>query len=414
MTSTTMKMPDLGEGVVEAELVAWLVSEGDAVTTQTPIAEVQTDKASVEISAPANGVVTAILAEAGGIVTVGSEILTIELAPGAALDPEPAPATVEPAPTSPAVEPEPRAEPAPSPSPQPPADERSAGVGPRPIAAPAVRRVAKERGVDLQAVAGSGPGGRILHEDLEVHDAGPGAPVPARRPDAVEQLRGVRRTISQRLTTSWATPHITLVDEVDVTELEALRAVLGGELADAEVRVTPLTFIARAVALACGDHPRCNATFDPQTETLTTHGAVHLGVATQTDRGLMVPVVRDADRLSLTGTAREIRAAADAARGGTASREQLGGSTITISSLGALGGLMNTPILNAPEVAIVGVNKMRTEPVWDGSAFVPRQVVHLSASFDHRVVDGWDAAVFVQRIKELLETPALLTLGWAR
>jgi 2-oxoisovalerate dehydrogenase E2 component (dihydrolipoyl transacylase) len=216
------------------------------------------------------------------------------------------------------------------------------------------------------------------------------------------------------MTASWGAPHITYVERVDLTELEGLRAAINHDLGPDERRVTVLPFIARSVLQACADHPKLNATYDPQSGTLHIHGAVHLGIATQTDRGLVVPVVRDADRLSLLALTREIHALADAARNGSADREQLVGSTITITSLGPLGGIMNTPILNTPEVAIVGVNKIEVRPMWDGSSFVPRSVMNVSASFDHRVIDGWDAAVFVQRIKRLLETPALLTLGWMR
>jgi 2-oxoisovalerate dehydrogenase E2 component (dihydrolipoyl transacylase) len=216
------------------------------------------------------------------------------------------------------------------------------------------------------------------------------------------------------MTASWGAPHITYVEQVDVTELEGVRAAINHDLGPDERRLTVLPFIARSVLLACAEHPKLNATYDAASGTLHIHGAVHLGIATQTDRGLVVPVVRDADRLSLLALTQEIRALADAARQGNADREQLTGSTITITSLGPLGGIMNTPLLNAPEVAIVGVNKIEIRPMWNGSSFVPRSVMNVSASFDHRIVDGWDAAVFVQRIKQLLETPALLTLGWMR
>jgi 2-oxoisovalerate dehydrogenase E2 component (dihydrolipoyl transacylase) len=216
------------------------------------------------------------------------------------------------------------------------------------------------------------------------------------------------------MTASWSAPHITYVEQVDVTELEGLRGAINHDLGPGERRVTILPFIARSVLLACADHPRLNATYDAKSGTLHIHGAVRLGIATQTDRGLVVPVVRDADRLSLLALAQEIHTLAEAVRAGNADREQLVGSTITITSLGSLGGIMNTPILNAPEVAVVGVNKIEIRPVWDGSSFAPRSVMNISASFDHRIIDGWDAAVFVQRIKQLLETPALMTLGWMR
>lgn len=382
-----MKMPDLGEGVVEAEVVGWLVAEGDAVGTETPVAEVETDKATVEITAPVAGKVSTLLVAAGDLVAVGTDILAI------AVDGDVAGAVAEGEPTEPEPLAEPLAEPQAESAPRTPGSRR-------PTAAPTVRRLARDLGLDLHDLEGSGPDGRILRAD-----------VLAVRADESE-LRGARRTSARRLTTAWQAPHITLVEEADVTELESLRELLNGQTEDA-LRLTPLTFIARAVVLACAEHPGCNATFDAASETLTRHEAVHLGIATQTDRGLLVPVVRDADRLSISDTTRTMRDVAELARSGKARREDLTGSTITISSLGGLGGLMSTPILNAPEVAIVAVNRMRTEPVWNGSAFVPRQVLRLSASFDHRVVDGWDAAVFVQSMKERLEHPALLTLAWA-
>jgi len=263
-------------------------------------------------------------------------------------------------------------------------------------------------------VTGTGPDGRIVLDDVEGHGTQAARPSPRRRPDQAEQLRGTRRIIAERMTASWGAPHITYVEQVDVTELEGVRAAINHDLGPDVRRLTVLPFIARSVLLACAEHPKLNATYDATSGTLQIHGAVHLGIATQTDRGLVVPVVRDADRLSLLALTQEIRALADAARQGNADREQLTGSTITITSLGPLGGIMNTPLLNAPEVAVVGVNKIEIRPMWNGSSFVPRSVMNVSASFDHRIIDGWDAAVFVQRIRQLLETPALLTLGWMR
>jgi 2-oxoisovalerate dehydrogenase E2 component (dihydrolipoyl transacylase) len=409
MTSRTMKMPDLGEGVVEAELVKWLVRVGERVTTDSQIAEVMTDKALVEVSAPNAGIVTDLLVGEGAVVAVGSDLITIEgdisLEAGQAVSP--AIASVE----TPEIlrnVPDRLAVIADHPGPT---DGRSAA---RPLAAPTVRRRARELGVDLRSVTGTGPSGRIVIEDVDEHGTEAARPSPRRRPDHAEQLRGTRRIIAERMTASWGAPHITYVERVDVTELEGVRAAINDDLGPDERRLTVLPFIARSVLLACADQPKLNATYDARSGTLYIHGAVHLGIATQTDRGLVVPVVRDADRLSLLALTREIHALADAARQGNAHREQLTGSTITITSLGPLGGIMNTPLLNAPEVAVVGVNKIEVRPVWNGSSFVPRSVMNVSASFDHRIVDGWDAAVFVQRIKRLLETPALLTLGWMR
>ncbi len=418
-------MPDLGEGVVEAELVKWLVHVGERVTTDSQIAEVMTDKASVEVSAPVAGTVTDLLVGEGSVVAVGSDLITFEGDP--AISPPITPlesptqhrgisrreiALPDPAATEPAEIPRNDPEPLTSAADRP--ASSNGGSASRPLAVPTVRRRARELGIDLRSVTGTGPGGRIMLEDVEGRSTQATRPSLPRRPDQTERLRGTRRTIAQRMTASWSAPHITYVEHVDITELEALRAAINHDLGPNERRVTVLPFIARSVLLACVDHPKLNSTYDAQSGTLHIHGAVHLGIATQTDRGLVVPVVRDADRLSLLALTQEIRALADAARKGNADREQLVGSTITITSLGSLGGIINTPILNAPEVAIVGVNKIEIRPMWNGSSFVPRSVMNVSASFDHRIIDGWDAAVFVQRIKQLLESPALLTLGWMR
>jgi 2-oxoisovalerate dehydrogenase E2 component (dihydrolipoyl transacylase) len=291
----------------------------------------------------------------------------------------------------------------------------------RGTAAPAVRRRANELGIDLAGVSGSGPDGRIVHADLDrllVRGsgslAGPFGRASDRTSDRapddprVEQVRGVRRKIAERLSATWSEiPHITYIEAVDVTELEALRAELNAP-DDGRVRLTMLPFLVRAIAVACREQPEINAHYDHASETLTVHGAVHVGIATQTDQGLLVPVLRHADSLELRDVAAEIVRLTDAARNASASRDELSGSTITITSLGAIGGVATTPILNAPEVAIVGVNKMEVRPVWRDGAFHPRQMINLSSSFDHRMVDGWDAARFVQRLKTLLETPALL------
>jgi 2-oxoisovalerate dehydrogenase E2 component (dihydrolipoyl transacylase) len=409
MTSHQMKMPDLGEGVVEAELVKWLVRVGERVTPDSQIAEVMTDKALVEVSAPVAGIVTGLQVGEGSVVAVGSDLITIEgditIEGGRAISPAIAPVG---SPEIPREVPEPLAAATDHPGPA------NGWSGSRPLAAPTVRRRARELGIDLGSVTGTGPGGRIVLDDVDGHGAQAAHPSPRRRPDQTERLRGTRRIIAERMTASWGAPHITYVEQVDVTELESARAVINHELGPGERRLTVLPFIARSVLLACADHPKLNATYDAKSGTLHIHGAVHLGIATQTDRGLVVPVVRDADRLSLLALTHEIHALADAARQGNADREQLTGSTITITSLGPLGGIMNTPILNAPEVAVVGVNKIEIRPMWNGSSFAPRSVMNISASFDHRIIDGWDAALFVQRIKQLLETPALLTLGWVR
>ena len=426
MTTFRMKLPDVGEGVAEAEIVSWLVAVGDEVTPNSSLAEVLTDKATVEVSSPVTGVVTALHGEPGDVVAVGSDLVEIntggdaEAAPsddaiaaegGAELEPPPAESESEPAASeSEATEPDPEADPE---SDEP--ESVGAAPGERPLAAPAVRARADALGIDLAEIAGSGPHGRVTHADLD-RLLTSGQRASGRRPappdgDGAhpEAVRGVRRRIAERLSATWAdVPHITYVDAVDITELERLRHTLNDRATDGSARLTLLPFLAAAIAIACRDQPHINAHYDHASETLTRYDAVHVGIATQTPNGLLVPVVRSVESRSLRQLAAEIAAVTAAARDGKASRQQLAGSTLTITSLGAIGGLVTTPILNAPEVAIVGVNKIETRPLWRNGSFEPRRVLNLSSSFDHRIVDGWDAATFVQRIKVLLETPALL------
>ncbi|MEP0618408.1 MAG: dihydrolipoamide acetyltransferase family protein, partial [Nitratireductor sp.] len=284
--------------------------------------------------------------------------------------------------------------------------------GDKPLAAPAVRLRAREAGVDLRFVRGSGPAGRITHEDLDLHlEAGarPGA-VAARAPDnRVTDFKvvGLRRRIAEKMQVAKSRiPHITYVEEVGMDALEDLRAALNTRKRDDQTRLTVLPFLLLAMAKAIREQPGLNALYDDEAGVVHQHGGVHVGVATQTRNGLVVPVVRHAETLDLWSCAAEIARLAEAARNGTATREELSGSTITITSLGALGGIATTPVINHPEVAIVGVNKMQVRPVWDGAQFLPAKMMNLSSSFDHRIIDGWEAAVFVQRIKTLLETPA--------
>ncbi|MBT8241162.1 MAG: 2-oxo acid dehydrogenase subunit E2 [Acidimicrobiia bacterium] len=412
MSRYDMKVPDVGEGVAEAELVEWLVQVGDQVTPDTVIAEVLTDKATVEISAPVTGEVVALHGEPGDLLAVGGELIGIETEQVVEDAPPPAP-TEQSAEQAPA-EPQPQAEaseiPPPPRAPQPP--------GQHPTAAPAVRNRAKELGLDLAQVQGTGPEGRILHEDLDRAVGGGPDAIDLRAASSLrvapaegqsKPVRGVRRRISERLTDAWTTiPHITYVDDVDMTELERLRAELNLDSEQRGVRLTILPFLARAMVLAIADQPGTNAHYDHASEMLTTFEAVHIGIATQTEEGLRVPVVRHCEGRGIWGLATEIGRVTTAARDGSATRTDLTGSTISITSLGALGGIVTTPIINPPEVAIIGVNKMETRPVWQDGAFQPRKMMNLSSSFDHRMVDGWDAAIFIQKIKRLLETPALL------
>ncbi len=436
MSVFRMKLPDVGEGVAEAELISWLVAVGDEVTPHSVLAEVLTDKATVEVSSPTSGVVTVLHGEPGDVLAVGSDLVEIDTGgTGESTAPEgdvSEPAVPSSEPPLPAIEratdPLPQREPGSSAAPITGAEpglapERIAGHD-RAAAAPAVRARARALAIDLGTVAGSGPGGRVTHADLDLlitehrdrgtrrfSDARSMGPQTDRADEGrAETVRGVRRRIADRLTAAWSEiPHITYVEAVDVTELERLRAQLNasGKGHDG-VRLTILAFVTRATAIACAEQPRVNAHYDHAELTLTTFDAAHIGIATQTDQGLLVPVVRRVDTRGIWDLATEIARLAAAARDGSARRDELSGSTITITSLGALGGLVTTPILNAPEVAIVGVNKIEIRPVWRTGGFEPRQMLNLSSSFDHRIVDGWDAANFVQRIKALLETPALL------
>jgi 2-oxoisovalerate dehydrogenase E2 component (dihydrolipoyl transacylase) len=438
MAERIIKLPDVGEGVAEAELVEWHVKVGDMVREDSILAAVMTDKATVEIPAPADGTVSWLGAEVGETIAVGSPLIkldvagevgddeTLEATPRQeAPEEEPAEQEAEPGPP-PAAKPEPRAEPKPEPAKpeaRPPTraapDTGTAGApraeGEPPLASPAVRRRAKEAGVDLRQVPGTGPAGRITHEDLDVFIARGRQPAVAglQRNTEVEEIKvvGLRRRIAERMALAKARiAHITYVEEIDVTALEELRERLNAEKPAGRPRLTMLPFLMRAIVKAVGEQPMVNAHFDDEANVIHRHGGIHIGVATQTDAGLMVPVVRHAEARDLWDCARELNRLTEAARNGSAAREELSGSTITVTSLGALGGIASTPVINPPEVAIVGVNKMEMRPVWDGQQFVPRKMMNLSSSFDHRVIDGWNAAVFVQRIKTLLETPAMIFL----
>ncbi len=402
MTTFQMKLPDVGEGVAEAEIVEWFVAVGDAVTPDSVLAEVLTDKATVEVACPVTGVVTALHGKPGDVRAVGSELVDIESDDIESDDIESVDEVPTPDGGSNGVEA------------TPPDSPRASGAsGTRPTAAPAVRARASSLGIELAVVAGTGPAGRVLHADLDRMVTGArsrGAQPPASDEGRPQPVRGVRRRIADRLSAAWTEiPHITYVDAIDVTELERLRSELNRRSGEHDgVRLTLLPFLAQAISIACGEQPHLNAHYDHAAETLTTFDAVHIGIATQTDAGLLVPVLRNVDSREIWDVAAELVRVTSAARNGSATRDDLSGSTITITSLGALGGLVTTPIINAPEVAIVGVNKMEMRPVWRSGSFEPRQMFNLSSSFDHRMVDGWDAATFVQRIKTLLETPAML------
>ncbi len=419
MSQHVIKMPDIGEGIAEVELVAWHVKVDDLVVEDQPLADVMTDKANVEIPSPVAGRVVALGGKVGETLAVGSELIRIELAAEKGAGAEvrandghaapPAAAAPLPAATRPAAS----AMHAPA---------ESAAMTDRPLASPSVRRRARELDLDLHDVRGSGPGGRIVQADIDAVAAANSvaaaprvAAVPA-RPMGVERsgeqaiaVIGVRRKIAQKMQESKRRiPHFSYVEEIDVTEVEGLRRTLNARWSGQRPKLTLLPFIARAIVLAVRDFPQINARFDDEAGIVTRHAAVHLGVAAQTEQGLMVPVLRHAEALDLWSLASEVARLADAARGGKATRVELSGSTITLTSLGALGGIATTPIINQPEVAIVGVNRIVERPAFRNGAVVARLLMNLSSSFDHRVVDGTDAARFVQALRGLLETPATL------
>ncbi|MEM9837848.1 MAG: 2-oxo acid dehydrogenase subunit E2 [Pseudomonadota bacterium] len=397
-----IKLPDVGEGVTEAEFVELHVAVGDSVEADQNLADVMTDKASVEIPSPRAGTVTWIGAQPGQVVAVGSEIIKLSVSGGAGSTPEPK--APEPSASKP-VQPAPKGEAAPVPQRR---------TNEKVLAAPAVRARAITKGIDLAQVTGSGPEGRVTHDDLDRFDRGEAAPVAARaakRTDTEEiKIIGLRRKIAEKMQAAKRhIPHITYVDEVDMTALEELRQHMNAKRRADQPKLTVLPFIAKGIIRALEDFPQMNAHYDDEAGIVTRFGAAHIGIATQTDQGLMVPVMRHAEALSVWDMASEISRLSLAARDGSAKREELSGSSLTITSLGPLGGVTTTPIINRPEVAIVGPNKIQTLPRFNANGQVEaRKIMNLSSSFDHRIIDGYEAAEFVQRIKGYLEFPATL------
>ena len=401
MSEYIFKLPDLGEGTVESEIGEWLVSVGDQVTEEDIIGTMMTDKAAVELSSPVSGKVVSLAGEPGDIIAVGAALIVFEIDEAAA-----APKAV------PKATPPPRKMETPAQT-EAPAVQQAPAIHAKVITSPAIRRRAKETGIDLTRVPGSGPGGRILREDLDVFlkqaatVAAPAAPQPAAAGTTEQKIIGLRRMIAQRMSAAnHEIPHFSYVEEIDITELEALRQHLNGKKSANAERLTLLPFIGLALIRALKDFPQCNTTHDKERNLLIRHEAVHLGIATQTPDGLKVPVVRHGERRSIVDLAAEIRRVSEAARDGSARKEELSGSTITITSLGKLGGIVTTPIINLPEVAIIGVNRAVERPVVLNGEITVRLMMNLSSSFDHRFVDGYDAAAMIQSIKEMLEHPA--------
>ncbi len=434
MARFVFRLPDVGEGTAEAEIVAWHVKTGDAVAEDQPLVDVMTDKATVEITSPQAGVVAVLHGQPGDMAPVGGPLVELDTAgeAGAAPAPAPAPAPVPAAAAAPApaLEPAAEARPAPRPDPvrmhsrTPPPLDFAAGAavpvrreGERPLASPAVRRRAREMGIDLRRVAGSGPAGRIDPQDLvnyqiagaqPVAPAAPGGPVPLEGMKEIKII-GLRRKIAEKMQAAKRhIPHITYVEEVDATDLEALRQHLNANRRKDQPKLTLLPFFVRALIKAVPHHPQMNARYDDEAGVLTQYEGLHLGIATQGPNGLLVPVLRHAEALDLWRCAAEIARVTQAARDGTATRDELQGSTLTLTSLGPLGGIVHTPVINWPEVAIIGPNKLVERPVVKDGQIVVRRMMNISSSFDHRIIDGWDAASFIQRIKGLLENPAAL------
>ena len=420
MGTHVIKMPDIGEGIAQVELVEWFVKVGDLIAEDQVVADVMTDKATVEIPSPVSGKVLALGGQPGEVMAVGSELIRIEVEGSGNHVDVPTAKPVE-APAAPVVaKPAPQQEVKPA-AYQAPAHHEAAPIVPRqpgdkPLASPAVRKRALDAGIELRYVHGSGPAGRILHEDLDAFMSKPqstGGQTPngyARRTDSEQvPVIGLRRKIAQRMQDAKRrVAHFSYVEEIDVTALEALRQQLNSKHGDSRGKLTLLPFLVRALVVALRDFPQINATYDDEAQIITRHGAVHVGIATQGDNGLMVPVLRHAEAGSLWSNAGEISRLAHAARNNKAGREELSGSTITLTSLGALGGIVSTPVVNTPEVAIVGVNRLVERPVVIDGQIVVRKMMNLSSSFDHRVVDGMDAALFIQAVRGLLEQPACL------
>ncbi|MDY0835351.1 dihydrolipoamide acetyltransferase family protein [Pseudomonas sp. SED1] len=426
MGTHVIKMPDIGEGIAEVELSVWHVKVGDLVVEDQVLADVMTDKAMVDIPSPVHGKVISLGGEPGEVMAVGSILISIEVegagntresALSAVVEevaPAPAPSPKVEAKAAPVVEPKPAAKPAVTAAQAPVARE----ADDRPLASPAVRKHALDAGIQLRLVQGSGPAGRILHEDLDAYllqgpaqNANASNPYAERNDEQQIPVIGMRRKIAQRMQDATRrAAHFSYVEEIDVTALDELRVHLNEKHGATRGKLTLLPFLVRAMVVALRDYPQINARYDDEAQVITRLGAVHVGVATQSDVGLMVPVVRHAEARNLWGTAEEINRLANAARNGKASRDELSGSSITLTSLGALGGIVSTPVLNLPEVAIVGVNRIVERPMVIKGQIVIRKMMNLSSSFDHRVVDGMDAAQFIQAIRGLLEQPASLFL----
>jgi len=417
------KLPDVGEGTAEAEIVAWHVKIGDVIKEDQHLVDVMTDKATVEMTSPVSGKIIALHGEAGAMAPVGAPLVELEVE-GAGNEAD----VKRNSAAKPAAAPAPKAEerkaappPPPKPAPEPMKVEVAAPVAPRvfgdkPLASPAVRQRADELGIKLQFIDGSGPGGRITHADLDSFVARGGSTARSSggglaRREGVDEIKviGLRRKIAEKMQDAKRRiPHFAYVEEIDMTELEALRAHMNATKQKDQPKLTLLPFMMRALVKVLPEFPQINARYDDEAGVVHRFHPVHIGIATQTANGLIVPVVKHAEAMDLWQAAAEVTRVSSAARDNKATRDELSGSTITITSLGPIGGVVTTPVINHPEVGIIGPNAIIDRPVVRDGAIVVRKMMNLSSSFDHRVVDGYDAAQFIQRVKALLEHPALM------
>lgn len=398
MSKYIFKLPDLGEGTVESEIAEWYIKIGDTVSEEDAVATMMTDKAAVELSSPVTGKVVALAGEAGDTIAVGAALVTFDTDSDAAVVPADTPQSApEPPPSTPTVAND---------------DVAELSTGSKTITSPAVRRRAREASIDLSLVPGSGAGGRILRKDLDRYLQ---QQLPSESSDAyvdsggTTELKviGLRRMIAERMTAAnLEIPHFSYVEEIDITEVESLRQHLNSKKSASGERLTLLPFLCLSLTRALKIFPQCNTTYDRDRDTLIRHESVNIGIATQTADGLKVPVVRNSEQRSVENLAAEIRRISEAARNNKIKRDELSGSSITVTSLGKLGGVVSTPVINQPEVAIIGVNRAVERPVVVNGKIEIRLMMNLSSSFDHRFVDGYDAAAMIQHIKELLEHPA--------
>ena len=418
------ELPEIGEGVVEGEIVQWLVQPGDVVAVDQPVCEIMTDKATVELSSPKAGTITQVHGEPGDVIQVHTPLIHIDDGSGV---PAPSPKAA-PAPTAPTAPTAPAAVPAPVPAsapPKPDAPTSNPGSRGKTLATPAVRSHARNQSVDIAEVPGSGASGRVTRADIDAFVAHadkivapPALEVPAAGPSPASEdgdqhikLIGLRRKIAEKMVESYRRiPHFTYVDEVDATNLVALRRELKASATEAGAKLTYLPFIMKALVVAFRKYPTINAVMDEDKQTLIVRRAVNIGIATDTPAGLYVPVIKNVHQKSILQLAKEVREVVARTQDGTASRDDFTGGTFTITSVGNIGGRFATPIINSPEVAILGVNQIHDRPMVIDGEIVARKMMYLSPSFDHRVIDGAVAARFTSEVKALLETPNRLLL----